>query len=1251
MLPLWTSRSPPSLLVQRILLNKWDSNHQRSEEKKAAESRNGNECENNEVDDNIVLWMCLMIHICHDLEEISRFSDAEDDGAEAEMTNLDTHIVSPIHTTIIDKDHPVEQIIGDIHSTPQTRRMKKSPIKKGNPGLKDPRWMRLYKESFCNSNYNKFSNLVWIYHLAKGPLMDVKSAFLYGKIKEEVYVCQPPGFEDLRLLLTDVLQREKALYGCNQSSYKLDDIIFSSTKKKLCTEFEKMMHKKFQMSSIGELTFFLGLQVKQKEDGIFISQDKYVIEILKKFGFSDVKTASTPMETHKPLLKDADGEDVDKHLYRSMIGSLMYLNSSRPDIMFRVCVCARFQVNLKDSYLYAVKRIFRYLKGQPKLGLWYPKDSPFDLVAYIDSDYAGASSYRKSITGGCQFLGRLYTKDGWNGVDKLLRIELGLKSVTEELQLPRKIRHQCRAKFFVDSHNMVAYMEKSIENANFPEICRLPESNPIRFMHRLRATHRNTESSGRRDLQFDDKDGTVTPLFSSMLEQQADMGEGSRQPTDPQHTSTSAQPFNEEQITNPSSSQPKKTYKHRKPKKVTKIPQFSEPTNLVVDEAVHEGRGDSVERAATTATSLDAEQDSGVINLEVDETKLNVTFDGNSVTKLSERVLDLETIKTAQAKEIANLKKRVKKLERKRKSRTPGMNLSNCYDANSKDTVEEGEVQVPTADMEVNTASASVTTAGVSVNEDLTIAQTLMKMKSEKSKVRGVTVQEPSKTATRPIVSPPQHDPKDKGKAKMIEPKKPLKRKAQIKFDEEVAQRLHKSKGELSVEEKSRLFVELMDKRKKHFARLKAEERRRKPPTKAQKRNQIRLFNKTISWIDSFVHMDSEVVKGNKDKAKGSKKRTRKGFNEESVKRQKLEDDAEKAELKLCLEIVPYDDKAVNFKPLATKSPIVDWKTQILGEEIYYLIKRADGSYKMYKIFSQMLNDFDRQGLIDLYRLVTKRFKTTRPEGSDRLISGDLMTIFKPSEEDELWRNQQDYTLIKARELSYSWEDRGIKRHLSAVKVTAAGYRFLLCCPVTTEENVQKKNDMKARSMLLMALPNEHLMTCNQVYKLLDLFAAIQTRFLVLQKIVKLTGLILGENISQEDLNCENFESLLLNETQVIVITRVKWTLQAQAQAQILRTWLLCHLLAVLMKLILLMELVLLTLKLALLALKLALLNYQVKLLANLSDDTVYAFLASQPNGSQVVNDDLKQIHKDDIEEIDLKWQLALLIIGQEGFF
>ncbi|GKA34108.1 putative ribonuclease H-like domain-containing protein [Tanacetum coccineum] len=210
--------------------------------------------------------------------------------------------------------------------------------------------------------------------------MDVKSAFLYGKIKEEVYVCQPLGFEDLEFpdRVYKRGQIDKTLFIKRVKSDILlvhvyvDDIIFGSTKKMLCTEFKKLMHKKFQMSSMGELTFFLRLQVTQKNDGIFISQDKYVDEILKKFSFSTVKTVSTPMETSKSLLKDAEAEDVDVYLYRSVIGSLI---------------------------------IFRYLKGQPKLGLWYPKDSPFNLEAFSDSDYAGASLDRKSTTGGCQFLG------------------------------------------------------------------------------------------------------------------------------------------------------------------------------------------------------------------------------------------------------------------------------------------------------------------------------------------------------------------------------------------------------------------------------------------------------------------------------------------------------------------------------------------------------------------------------------------------------------------------------------------------------------------------------------------------------------------------------------------------------------------------------------------------------------------------------------------------------------------------------
>ncbi|GKF39747.1 hypothetical protein Tco_0119808, partial [Tanacetum coccineum] len=147
------------------------------------------------------------------------------------------------------------------------------------------------------------------------------------------------------------------------------------------------------------------ITVQQKEDGIFISQDKYVAEILKKSNYVDVKSASTPIDLEKPLVKDRDDDDVNVHLYRSMIRSLMYLIASRPDIMFIVCACARFQVTPKTSHLLVVKRIFRYLKGKPTLGLWYSRNSPFELVAYTDSDYARATQDRKSTTRGCQFLG------------------------------------------------------------------------------------------------------------------------------------------------------------------------------------------------------------------------------------------------------------------------------------------------------------------------------------------------------------------------------------------------------------------------------------------------------------------------------------------------------------------------------------------------------------------------------------------------------------------------------------------------------------------------------------------------------------------------------------------------------------------------------------------------------------------------------------------------------------------------------
>ncbi|GJT91928.1 putative ribonuclease H-like domain-containing protein [Tanacetum coccineum] len=815
-----------------------------------------------------------------ELEDIVYSDDDKDVGAEADINNLDAFMsVSPIPTTRIHKDHLIDQIIGDLNSAPQTRRMTKNlkehglfslvqqrtnhkdfqnclfacflsqeEPKKVIQALKDPSWIEAMQDELLQFKLQKVWTLVdlpngkraigtkWVYRnkkdergiviknkarlVAQGytqeegidydevfaPVarieairlflayasfkdfvvyqMDVKSAFLYGKIEEEVYVCQPLGFEDLDFP-DRVYKVEKALYGLHQaprawyetlSTYLLDngfqrgkidktlfirrvksdillvqvyvdDIIFGSTKKSLCIEFEKMMHKKFQMSSMGELTFFLGLQVKQKEDGIFISQDKYVTEILKKFGFTDVKTASTPMETHKPLLKDADGEDVDEHLYRSMIGSLMYLTSSRPDII--------------------------YLKGQPKLGLWYPKDFPFDFVAYTDSDYVGASLDRKSTTGGCL---------EWN--EKADKDEIGLwdtikaKTVNGEVQLQA----------LVDKKKVVI-----------------------------------TESTIRRNLQLEDAIGVDCLPNATIFEQLTLMGKSK--------------------------------------KKNTEVPQPSGSIDNVPDENV----------PTTSNDPLLSGKD-----------RLKRTEFMDLCTNLQKKVLDLEKAKTAQESEIASLKKKVKKLERRNKSRTPGLKRLR-KGRKIADIDVDAEVTLIDETQGRNDDNLMFD-SGVLDEHEVKVEKTLIEIKATKPKVRGVMIQDPSEFTTTTTTTTASKHSQDKGKAKTIDSEKPLKKKDQIMYDQEVAlnlqaqlqaeleeeERLTRQKEEeanialneswdntqammdadyqmaqqlqieekeqLSIEENLKLFVQLLEARKKHFAEIRAIEKRNKPPTQAQER-------------------------------------------------------------------------------------------------------------------------------------------------------------------------------------------------------------------------------------------------------------------------------------------------------------------------------------------------------------------------------------------------------------------------------
>ncbi|GJT32491.1 retrovirus-related pol polyprotein from transposon TNT 1-94 [Tanacetum coccineum] len=271
---------------------------------------------------------------------------------------------------------------------------------------------------------------------------DIKTAFLNGELKEKVYVSQPAGFVDQDNPL-HVYKLKKALYGLKQaprawydmlSSFLIlqhfskgavdptlftrqagndlllvqiyvDDIIFASTNTAMCNEFANQMTTKFKMSMMGQMSFFLGLQISQSPRGIFINQSKYASEIVKKYGMLTSDSVDTPMVEKSKLDEDLQGKPVDATLYRGMIGSLMYLTSSRPDLIYAVCLCARYQAKPTEKHLNAVKRIFRYLKGTINMGLWYSKDTGMSMTAYADADHAGCQDTRRSTSGSAQFLG------------------------------------------------------------------------------------------------------------------------------------------------------------------------------------------------------------------------------------------------------------------------------------------------------------------------------------------------------------------------------------------------------------------------------------------------------------------------------------------------------------------------------------------------------------------------------------------------------------------------------------------------------------------------------------------------------------------------------------------------------------------------------------------------------------------------------------------------------------------------------
>ncbi|GJU45545.1 putative ribonuclease H-like domain-containing protein [Tanacetum coccineum] len=555
----------------------------------------------------------------------------EDVGAKADLNNLETTMnVSPIPITRIDKDHPKDQIIRDLTSAIQTRRMTKISDehamamqeellqfqlqkvwtlvnlpngkrvirtkwvfrnKKDERGIVIRNKARLvaqgytqeegidYDEVFAPVARIEAIRLFLAYASFIGFIvyqMDVKSAFLYGTIEEEVYVCQPPCFEDPQFL---------------DKVYKVyvDDIIFGSTKKSLCDEFE-------------------GLQVQQKEDVIFISQDKYVAAILKKFDFVTVKTASTPMEL----------------------------------------------VTSKVSHLNVVKRVFRYLKGQPKLGFWYPRDSPFDLEAFSDGDYAGASLDRKSTIGGCQFLGKRLIS--W----QCKKQTIVANSTTEaEYVAAANCRRHMKAKRTTKISQSSGPIHLDVNKTIYKE-----------WEDRIeRAATTASSLEAEQDSGNINRTQSMETLNESFLQETNSVYAARHSLTAVRHklmlpgitfycwTSAKVKTVNGE-----------RQIQALVDKKKVIISETSIRSYLKLDDA----KGTCCLPTATIFAELERMRKKSRRKQRKDSALTELTTE-ETTPEEHEKVLDLEKAKTSQAKEIASLKKRVKQLEKRRKLRTSGL--------------------------------------------------------------------------------------------------------------------------------------------------------------------------------------------------------------------------------------------------------------------------------------------------------------------------------------------------------------------------------------------------------------------------------------------------------------------------------------------------------------------------------------------------------------------------------------------------
>ncbi|GJU21514.1 putative ribonuclease H-like domain-containing protein [Tanacetum coccineum] len=495
--------------------------------------------------------------------------DDEDEGSEADFNNLETTInVGPIPITRIHKDHPKEQIIGDINSASQTRRMTKiyeEHAMKDERGIVVRNKARLVAQGYTQEegiDYDKvFTPIARIeairLFLAYASFirfivyqMDMKSAFLYGTIKEEVYVCQPPGFEDPQFS-NKVYKVEKALYGLHQAPRAGYETLSTYLLK---NGFRRGIIDKNLFIKKDKVNFLL----VQRDDGIFISQDKYVANILKKFDFSSVKIASTLIETNKALHKDKEAKDVDVHLYRSMIGSLMYLTASRPNIMFAVCACARKSTTGGCQFL--GKRLIS----------WQCKKQTVVANSTTEVEYAAAAN----CYGHLLWIQNQMLDYGFNFMNTKIYIDYeSTICIVKNPVFYSKTKHiEIRHHFIRDYYEKKLIQVIKIHTDHNVADILTKDFDVSRFKFLI-------ASIGLLNLRK-----PITVLLSSQL---------------------------------------KKTHKPRKSKRTTKISQSNGPIHIVANETVYKEWEDKMERAATTASSLEAEQDSGNINMTQSMATLN----------------------------------------------------------------------------------------------------------------------------------------------------------------------------------------------------------------------------------------------------------------------------------------------------------------------------------------------------------------------------------------------------------------------------------------------------------------------------------------------------------------------------------------------------------------------------------------------------------------------------------------------------